>query len=97
MKNSNTKLGLLVAALLSVGQTSKANRSISGNEQFTPIERLAPQDRAVLMQQIEILRKTVKIDWDSVVIGINQDGELVLKGKDAAKVTPVSNPTCWTY
>lgn len=98
MKDNKAKLGLLVAALLTMGQVSNAGDQNAENNQdeFAPFETLAPEHRASLIPQIELLRKSIKIDWNSVVIGINQKGELVLKGKVASKLGPVSNPTCWT-
>lgn len=98
MKDNKAKLGLLVAALLTLGQVSNASEQNTENNQdeFAPFETLASEHRAVLIPQIELLRKTVKIDWNSVLIGINRKGELVLKGKIGSKLGPVSNPTCWT-
>ncbi len=97
MKDNKTKLGFLVAALLSIGQASSANEPSSENavEEFAPIEALAPEHRSALAPQIKLLRETIKIDWNSVVIGINQHGELTLKGKLEAKLKSTANPTCW--
>lgn len=97
MKNNKEKLGLLVAALLTMGQAAQANSSKSEDtqEEFAPFETLAPEYRDLLRPQIELLRKTVKIDWDSVAIGINKKGELILKGKTAAGLENAANPTCW--
>lgn len=99
MKDNKAKLGLLIAALLSLGQASNANdqNTENGQEDFAPIEALAPEHRESLIPQIELLRKTIKIDWNSVAIGINKKGELVLKGKEAAKIGSVANPTCWGW
>lgn len=97
MKDNNTKLGLLIAALLTMGQASNADDSKAESklELFAPIETLAPEHRAALFPQVDLLRRTVKIDWNSVAIGINQKGELVLKSKEAAKMGSTANPTCW--
>ena len=97
MKDNKANLGLLVAALLTIGQASSANEPSSENavEAFAPIEALAPEHRSALAPQIKILRETIKIDWNSVAIGINQHGELTLKGKIEAKLKSTANPTCW--
>jgi hypothetical protein len=95
MKDNKAKLGLLIAALLTIGQVSNANDKSIEQDEFAPIEALTPEHRASLLPQIELLRKTIKIDWNSVALGINQNGELVLKGKEAAKLETTANPTCW--
>ena len=97
MKDNKAKLGLLIAALLTIGQASNAGDQNSENsqEEFAPIEVLTPEHRANLLPQIELLRKTIKIDWNSIAIGINPKGELVLKSKEAAKMGSTANPTCW--
>lgn len=97
MRENKTKMGLLVAALLAMGQTSQSEPSKFENiqEDFLPIENLILEDRAALHPQIELLRKSVKIDWSSIAIGINHKGDLVLKGKEAADIKGMANPTCW--
>ena len=97
MKDNKTKMGLLVAALLALGQAAQAESSKIENlqEEFAPIETLTPEYRAMLHPQIEMLRKTVKIDWNSVAIGINPKGELVLKGNASTRTGTTASPTCW--
>ncbi len=97
MNDNNSKMGLLVAALLSLSQTTQAESLTVQNsiEEFAPLESLSADYRAMLHPQIEFLRKTIKIDWNSVAIGINPKGELVLKGREASKLEKAASPTCW--
>ena len=97
MSNNKSKLSLLIAALLTMGHSaSQAKPSKEEfNNDFAPIESLAPEERANLHPQIEMLRRTVEIDWNSVAIGINSNGKLILKGKGAGNTVLMANPTCW--
>lgn len=97
MKDNKVKLGLFVAALLTMAQSaqSTSSRTEDAQEEFAPIETLTPEYRAMLRPQIELLRKTIKIDWNTVAIGINKKGELTLKGREAAGNENAANPTCW--
>ena len=97
MNDNNKKMGLLVAALLSMGSTAKAEslNLPKSLEDFAPLESLSPDHRALLHPQIDLLRKTIKIDWNSVAIGINSKGELTLIGKEAAAMEKTASPTCW--
>lgn len=97
MNDNNSKMGLLVAALLSLSQTAQAeNMNLQNSlEEFAPLESLSPDYRAMLHPQIELLRKTIKVDWNTIAIGINPKGDLVLKGKDLSKIEKAASPTCW--
>lgn len=96
MKDNKTKLSLLVATLLTMGYAAQAkfNKGEIAQDGFAPIESLAPEDRTTLMPQIEMLRKDSHIDWNSVSVGINAKGEIVLMERDAADEGP-ANPTSW--
>lgn len=97
MKDNKTKIGLLVAALMTMGQATQAepSKADSAEEDFAPIESLSPEYRIMLSPQIDLLRKAIKIDWKTVDVGINRKGELILKGKQLGKIGEGANPTCW--
>ncbi len=97
MKDNKSKLSLLVAALLTMGHSASQAKpgKVEVENDFASIESLAPEERASLHPQIEMLRRTVDIDWNSVAIGINSSGKLILKGKGAGNTTLMANPTCW--
>lgn len=96
MKNS--KLGLLVAAAL-VGLTqvaqAKLTDTVAEKKGFIPLEKLDPQTRALFLEQIQILQQSVQMDWNSVVFGINQNGELTIKERKSYE-PKVAAPSTWT-
>lgn len=97
MKNAKPKLGLLVAAaLLGMGHAAKAQVPIIPNGKFTPLERLSTDERARYEQLIRDLERVVRIDWESVILGVDENGNLVLRGKNSAGLESVSEPSCWT-
>lgn len=98
MKDNKQKIAMIVAALVSLGQTVKAQSSdLEKNkiecQDFIPFESLAPEIRVQFQEQIRLLRKTVKIDWSTVTLGLNSKGEIVLQ---ARPMGTLANPTCYS-
>lgn len=83
---------IVAAALLSSG--SAVASTVDVQSTFIPFEKLAPSERAVLEERIKALIEYVKIDWKTVEIGVNEKGELVLRGRDPNAPT-AANPSCW--
>lgn len=96
MKNVKPKIGLLVAAAL-VGLSQTAGAKLTNPEVFVPLEKLAPQDRALFEDQVRLLEQSVRMDWDSVILGVNKDGELTLKDRKLFDLQKVAAPSTWTY
>ncbi|MBX3033563.1 MAG: hypothetical protein KF865_06520 [Bdellovibrionaceae bacterium] len=94
MKNAKPKLGALVAAAI-MGACAVATADGKASETFIPLESLTPQERIALQPRIELLDKYVKIDWQNVLVGLNEKGELVLRDKNAVEMQRVAEPTCW--
>ena len=94
MKMKNSKAGALVAAAL-MGLGSVATAQENQAARFIPLERLHPQDRAMLAERIREIEDVVKIDWNTVIAGIDEDGRLVLKERKFLDIGVVSNPSCW--
>lgn len=97
MKDTKPKLSLLVAAAL-VGMSSIASGQVpsTNEEAFTPIESLAPEVRAYFEEQVRLLDQSVRIDWNSVIVGINERNELILKDRLTPNIQHVEQPSCWT-
>lgn len=97
MKNVKPKLGFIVAAaLVGISSTSLAQMPIIPDAEFIPLENLSAADRSVYAQQISALEESALIDWESVVPGVNENGELVLKDRKSLELQMVSEPSCWT-
>jgi hypothetical protein len=94
MKAKNSKAGLLVAAaLVSFGSVATAQEGQSAR--FVPLERLHPQDRAMLAERLREIESVVKIDWNTVIAGVDEEGHLVLKDRKFLDIGVVANPSCW--
>lgn len=95
MKNAKPKIGLLVAAAL-VGISQAAIAGSDVQKTFIPLENLTPQERAALEPQLKSLDQSVRIDWESVILGVNEKGELTLRNRNDVKLEMVSEPSCFS-
>lgn len=94
-KNKQTLSMVVAAALLSAIPTNA--KELNSEISFTPLERLAPEQRAQVVEEIRAILKYIKIDFKSVTIGVDQKGNLVIKGKsEEDKGLEVSSPSCWS-
>lgn len=94
MKSNGKAFNAIVtAALLSSGSVL-ANEGV--DKTFIPIEKLSSSDRAVVELRVRALLEYIKIDFDSVEVGIGKDGKIILRAKDLARAESEGNPSCWT-
>jgi len=101
-KNNKSKLGLMVATILATAPgISKADtvqqqeQSQASKKTFIPIEELNPELRAHIFEKIRLVSSLIKIDWETIIIGIDENGEVVLKAKSDSDFQVLGNPTCW--
>lgn len=95
MKTNKTKASLPIASAL-LGISTAASAQQLPSAQFIPLEKLHPQDRAFFVQKLRELEGTVKIDWKTVIAGVDENGQIVLKNRKHGNIDPVANPSCWT-
>lgn len=98
MKDNKQQIAMIVAALVSLGQSVRAENSNLGSinedqQDFIPFESLQPEVRLQFQEQIQLLRKTVKIDWSNITMGLNSQGQISLKARPTDKL---ANPTCYS-
>ena len=95
-KKTTTFNALVTAALLGAIPAHAMDQT-EGRE-FVPYEQLQPEQRMLLQDKVKALLKHFKIDFSSVKVGIDLDGNLILKGRspEEIKLNPAGNPTCWT-
>lgn len=91
MKN---KKSIFAVVLLGMLHAFAANASVQ-DEGFTPLEQLSPQARQALAQQVNALMQTAQIDWETVAVGVNDEGKLVIRSKDKVMLQQVSSPSTW--
>jgi hypothetical protein len=63
---------------------------------FIPFEKLDPKLRAQIYDKIDSIYPLVEIDWDNIVVGLNEKGKIVLKGKNQNDFEILGAPTCWS-
>lgn len=101
-KNNKSKLGIMVATFLAMAPGISMADPVQQQEQgqaskstFIPIEELSPELRAQIFERIRIVSTLIKIDWETIVVGVNEKGEVVLKAKSETDLQVLGNPTCW--
>lgn len=92
MKNK-TQFALIVAAAL-FGSTQAKAEPIKIQSEFTPLENLSAQERAALQQKIVSDNPNQQFDWNRVIMGKNEDGQIEVREKNSLKLQAVSAPTC---
>lgn len=96
MKNAKPKMALLVAAaLMGMNHAAQAKDSVSPNGRLTPLERLSTEERSRYEQLIRELEQTVRIDWESVILAVDENGNLVIRGRNSLDLEAVREPSCW--
>lgn len=101
-KDSKSKLEIMVASLLAitpgVANTTPVQQQKHCQESkkmFTPIEELSPELRAQIFEKIRIISTMIKIDWENIIVGIDENDEVVLRAKSETDLQVLGNPTCW--
>lgn len=95
IKKKNTFNALVAAALLSA---IPAHASDHGDDKgFIPYEQLQPEQRMVVEEKVRALLKHIKIDFKTVIFGLDEDGNLVFRGRSKEdQETIIASPSCWT-
>lgn len=92
MKINNKAKQATLIALMGILQISIAH----GEEnKFIPLEQLPPEQRMILTEKLNNFLKEVNVDWDEILVGIDENGKLTLKLKSECKMSPLSNPSCF--
>lgn len=94
-KKKNTFNALVTAALLSAIPAHAIEQQ--EDKGFVPYEQLQPEQRIFVEEKVRALLIHIKIDFKTVKVGIDSDGNIVFKGRTEQEINSISsNPTCWT-
>lgn len=94
MTNKKRKLSnVVMAALTGLSQGGKAHADAPLS--FTPLENLAASERGLLENQIQRIEASTVINWDQVIAGVNEKGDLVLIDRTAFDLEAIGAPSCW--
>jgi len=95
IKKKNAFNALVTAALLSA-IPALANEQ-SDDKGFIPYEQLQPEQRVVVEEKVRALLLHIKIDFRTVKVGVDSEGNIVFMGRTEDEIkSTTSNPTCWT-
>lgn len=94
MRIAKSKLGFLVTALLGISQAAQTQVPVAPDK-FIPLEKLSPEIRALYGKRIFELEQNANINWDTIVVGIDEKGALILKDRHSSNIEIVSSPSCW--
>ena len=92
MGENNTSKTAAALALIGLLKVSVAGAEI---QNFTPMEKLPPEQRRTICEQLNILTKDIHIDWDEIAVGVDEEGRLTLVSKHSAGLKPTINPSCF--
>ncbi len=90
MTSKNASKTAATLALMGLLKVSMANAEVRN---FTPIEKLPPEQRQLIVQRIDILTKDLHIEWDEIAVGVDENGKITLVSKIAAGLKPTINPS----
>ncbi len=91
MKTSKTAKCAALVALMSL---VNAPRAYAEGHSFTPLENLAPELRQYISEQLGALSEDAEIDWDSIVVGINENGLISFRNKEDVKMQVTGGFSC---
>lgn len=92
MKSKITATSTAIVSLIGISQAALAD----GNCTFTPVEDLAPEQRQEIFQQLSQLDDAANFDWENVVVGINEQGNLVFMKKSEAGLQIMAGPSTFS-
>ena len=78
MKNQKTAK---LAALLSLMGLIQVSTAQADDPSFTPIENLPPEQRLEISKTLNDIAKEFSIDWDEIIIGVNDSGQITFINK----------------
>ncbi len=90
MKVNNKAKQAALLALMGLLQISTAQ---GAEHKFIPLEQLPPEQRIILTEKLNNLLKDVNIDWDEIVVGVDENGKLTLKLKSECEMRELSSPS----
>lgn len=84
---------LSILAVAGVVNVAMADETCSS---FTPVDLLSAQERSLVSAKISEIEKTVKIDWDLIEAGINEQGDVVLCPRKKKSDNQIASESCYS-
>ena len=91
MKRNILATTAVLAALVGLSQIARA---ADGCHTFTPIDQLPPQTRQEIGARLAEALKNIQVDWDAIVIGLDENGQIVIRAK-TPQDKPMSSYSCY--
>ena len=92
MKNKILATTTVLAAIVGLSHIAKAD---PGDQQFIPAEELAPEIRQQINSEVMQMTKHIHMDWDSIVVGINEKGEISIRSKLEVQLQATGGFSCY--
>lgn len=61
--------------------------------QFTPVEKLMPDQRQLVFERLSQMTNGAELDWDRIIVGVNEEGQIVIFQKDEIKSKSIGTPS----
>ena len=92
MKGNIFATTAVLAMLIGLSQVAMAE---CGTHSFTPVDELPPEARQQVNAKLAELLKNMQVDWDNIVAGVNENGEITLRAKSETTMKPMSSYSCY--
>ena len=83
MKKKLLSTSTVLATLVGMAQMARAD---GNSPQFTPLEELAPEVRQEISAKVAELSQDMDIDWDEVLVGLDENGEISFRAKSGIQL-----------
>ena len=91
MKKNIFATTTVIAAMVGIAQIANAD---SGTHQFTPLEKLPPELRQQVSNELAEMLKDADVDWDNIVVGLNENGEITLRARSEVQMQAMGSFSC---
>lgn len=92
----NKKIAVTSALLSTLVGLSHVAYAADAGHTFTPLENLPPEQRQEISAQVADLTHGLQIDWDSIAIGLDENGNISLRSKNEFKAQAVGGFSCYS-
>ena len=89
MKKKILTTSTVLAAMVGLVQMAGAK-----GEKFTPLDELSPEQRQEISARIQELTKNTEVDWDNIMVGINEKEEIAFRLRSDFRTYSAGNFSC---
>lgn len=83
-----------LAALTALVSLIHIPHAYADGSSFTPLENLQPEQRQQISNRLNDITKNIEIDWDSIVVGISENGQITFRNKEDVRIQAAGGFSC---